>query len=94
MELIAVWVIFAVGVAIVANSRGRNPVGWFLLACVISPLLAVILLVVMPSQETEGASFMERYEGKARKCPYCAEYIKREAIVCKHCGRDLPESHA
>jgi hypothetical protein len=27
-----------------------------------------------------------------RSCPYCAEDIKPAAIVCKHCGRDLPSA--
>jgi len=27
-----------------------------------------------------------------KKCPYCAELVKLEAKVCKHCGRDFTEA--
>ena len=29
-----------------------------------------------------------------RPCPFCAEEIKRAALVCKHCGRDVPKHAA
>jgi hypothetical protein len=32
--------------------------------------------------------------GNVRKCPFCAENCKPEALVCPHCQRDIPKIEA
>ena len=79
MALVLGWVVFAIVVGIAASYRGRDGFGWFLLALLISPLVAVILLLLIPSLK-------DAVDPELRKCPFCAEFIKREAGKCRHCG--------
>ncbi|GEM_PF-7027005 len=53
MEIIAAWVILSFIVAAAAGGRGRSGAGWFLLAIVISPVLALIFVLVIPNLAAE-----------------------------------------
>ena len=45
MEVVIVWFLLAVGVGLLASSRGRSGFGFFLLSAVFSPLLGLIVVL-------------------------------------------------
>jgi hypothetical protein len=88
--IVVFWIGCAIATAIVAGNKGRSAAGWLLLGALLGPVALLIALVVSankPAMEAEAIG-----SGSVRKCPFCAELIKAEAIVCKHCGRDVPQS--
>lgn len=46
MEWLFLWAAFAVGVGLLANSRGRSGIGYFLLSVLLSPILGLIVVLV------------------------------------------------
>jgi hypothetical protein len=54
MVYVLLWLFFAIMIGAAASSRGRSGFGWFLLAAVISPLLAAFVLVLLPNLTTQA----------------------------------------
>lgn len=65
MEILLIWVVFAVLVGVAANARGRSGTIWFIVAVVISPVLALIAVLVMRNIRYE--TLLHSNSGKGRK---------------------------
>lgn len=80
------WFLFAILVGALASSKGRSGIGYFFLSIIISPLLG--LLVILVAGDNKEAIEKAKVESGAEvKCYFCAELIKREAKICKHCSK-------
>ena len=57
-----------------ASVRGLSVMVYFIFCVFFTPVIALIDVLVTTVDETEQ-----------KVCPYCAEKIKANAIICKHC---------
>jgi len=86
MGYIVAWAIAVVIAWMIGTARGREAAGFFL-GVFFGPLGTIAALFLKPNAKKVEAAALS--SGELKKCPYCAELIKKEAVVCKHCGRDL-----
>lgn len=54
MELLALWIIFSVAVALFANGKNRSGFNWFLISMLTSPLIGFVFLMVMKPVEPKA----------------------------------------
>lgn len=85
MELIVLGLFISLLVGIAANSRGRSFVGWTLLSVLITPILALLLLLVLRDLSRRAAPDAPRPDTHVR-CPDCRELVLADARKCRHCG--------
>lgn len=78
--------------AAIAYSKGKSFLGWWIFGAAFFIIALPAALLTSPDREE-----LERRQlktGDVRKCPHCAEIIKREAKVCRYCGKSLVHSSA
>ena len=87
MEFFVLYLVCAIVAAVVARKKGRSQIGWFVLSLLLTPLMVLVLLALPPVQgAVEAAAILG---GEQKRCPYCAELIRVEAVRCRHCQADL-----
>jgi hypothetical protein len=97
--IMGIWALAMIGVGIWASKRGRSIIVWLPLAAIIVlnylcrghavMLYPLIALFLWPLVSFILLRFLPDLNGKAYThiiCGTCAEYIKSQAKICKHCG--------
>jgi hypothetical protein len=80
--LIVIWLLCALGGAIIAEKRGRSPLGWAVV-CLFTGLIGLLIVAVIPRGDTTNPA-----AGRV-PCPACREAILPEARICPHCKTSL-----
>jgi hypothetical protein len=68
-------------IATIAERKGRSWPTFFVLSLVL-PIISWIIVAVISTDTSTLRS-------GTKKCPKCAEVVKEEAVLCKHCGSAL-----
>lgn len=72
------WVVCGIAGAVIGSTKDQVVIG-FLAGVLLGPIGVLIVIL---------------FAGRGKRCPHCAELIKPNAAVCKHCRRSVREGYS
>jgi len=82
IQYVAIIILFIPAILASGRKNGKTVLLWtvFLWWTIIIPIVQLVRVIIDITNETV-------------KCPYCKEKIKKDAVVCKHCQKNLTEQN-
>ena len=93
LSAIFLWFSLSLLAGYIANNKGHSFTSYFILLLLLSPVIGLIASIVS-STNTQGIEQEKLKTGESKRCPYCAELVKAQALICKHCGKDVEDVKA
>lgn len=81
------FMLLAIIPAKIAENKGHDFVLWWSYGVALFIVAFVHSLLLKPNEARVEAQSLA--EGSSKKCPFCAELVKQEAIKCRHCGSNI-----
>lgn len=89
LVIVGIWLILSAAIGSWAGRKGKNAAAYFALSLLLSPLVGLVITAISEPDLKALA-----IQGKLKRCPECAEYIRPDATRCRFCGHEFNPAEA